>query len=170
MSTQPLEEDMVEQSLDSAREMEGKYLTFWTDKQLFGVPIADVVQIVGMQKITPMPESLPYAKGIINLRGDIIPTIDVRLRFGKPEAPYDERTCIIITSIHDTQIGFIVDEVNEVADIAEQEISMPPRLRSDEVVNDYLTGIAQKNGAVILLMDTEKILSEDVVQAIADGV
>ena len=96
----------IEQSDTS--EMDGKYLTFWTDGQLFGVPIADVVQIVGMQNITNIPEFPHYAKGVINLRGSIIPLIDMRLRLAKQEAPYDERTCIIVTNIEQRDVGLTV--------------------------------------------------------------
>lgn len=152
----------IEMAVDNtaASEMEGKYLTFWTDKQLFGIPIADVVQIVQMQPITEIPEFPSYAKGIINLRGSIIPTIDVRLRFGKMEAPYDEHTCIIVTSIQEKLIGFIVDSVEEVTDIPEEEVSAPPSMSGD-VTNTYLTGIGKHGGKVILLIDAQRILTGD---------
>lgn len=141
-------------------EMKGKYLTFWTDDQLFGVPIKDVVQIVGMQKITQIPEYPDYAKGIINLRGTIVPLIDVRLRLGKPEKEYNDRTCIIVTSVHNSYFGFIVDEVEEVTDISDDMISPPPKLSGD-TVNKYLTGIAKMNDKLVLTIDTAKILGEE---------
>ena len=141
-------------------EMKGKYLTFWTDDQLFGVPIKDVVQIVGMQKITQIPEYPDYAKGIINLRGTIVPLIDVRLRLGKPEKEYNDRTCIIVTSVHNSYFGFIVDEVEEVTDISDDMISPPPKLSGD-TVNKYLTGIARMNDKLVLTIDTAKILGEE---------
>lgn len=147
-------------------EMDGKYLTFFTDNQLFGVPICDVVQIVGMQEITTIPEYPDYAKGIINLRGSIIPVIDIRLRFLKPEIPYDERTCIIVTTINDMSIGFIVDAVDAVTDIDIDNISEPPHLSSNDS-SPYLTGIAKHEGKVVLLMDTAKILTLDIIQALA---
>lgn len=147
-------------------EMDGKYLTFFTESQLFGVPIADVVQIVGMQEITKIPEFPNYAKGIINLRGSIIPVIDVRLRFNKEEKEYDERTCIIVTQIHDLAIGFIVDAVDAVTDIDDNNISPPPKVSGNDITNAYLIGIAKHEGKVVLLMDTEKILSNDVMETI----
>lgn len=149
-------------------EMEGKYLTFWTDGQLFGVPIADVVQIISIQKITEVPEFPMYAKGIINLRGSIIPIIDVRLRLGKAEAPYDEHTCIIVTSINGHLVGLIVDSVNEVTDIPDEEISQPPRV-SHDLNSAYLTGIGKHDRSVILLLDTQKILSLDMLEAITQN-
>ena len=155
-------------SLASNAEMYGKYLTFWTDEQLFGVPISDVVQIVGIQEITVIPEFPEYAKGVINLRGNIIPLIDVRLRFHKPEAAYDERTCIIVTSINDNSIGFIVDSVDAVTDISDDCISQPPKLAGD-ATNTYLTGVAKVESKVVLLLDTGKILSEDAVMALSSA-
>lgn len=148
----------VVNSTDS--EMEGKYLTFWTEGQLFAIPIRDVVQIIGIQEITPIPEFPFYAKGIIHLRGSVIPIIDVRLRFGKPETEYNDHTCIIVTNIYDKYVGFVVDSVDEVTAIDEEEISPPPSMSNDQV-NAYLTGIAKHEKKVILLMDTTKIIQEN---------
>lgn len=153
----------VDEIIDNISEMAGKYLTFWIDKQLFGVPIKDVVQIVGMQEITEIPEFPAYAKGIIDLRGSVIPLIDVRLRFGIADMDYNERTCIIVTSIYGKEIGFIVDEVDEVANIDEQQISPPPQL-SGGGQSAYLTGIGRQEGKVVLLVDAAKMLDDDVVE------
>jgi purine-binding chemotaxis protein CheW len=149
-------------------EMEGKYLTFWTDGQLFGIPIADVVQIIGIQEITPLPEAPGYVKGVINLRGNIIPLIDVRVRFHKPEAEYGEHTCIIVTKIEDSFIGFVVDSVDEVAAIGDAEISAPPRLSADRT-NAYLTGIGKLHSKVVLLLDTARILTLDEFEAVSEA-
>ena len=137
-----------------------KFLTFWTDGELFGVPIADVVQIISMQGITPLPDFPAYAKGVINLRGNIIPVIDIRIRFGKPEAEYTDNTCIIVTNIEDSYMGFIVDSVDEVTDIDEDDISPAPKVSKD-ITNHYLTGIGQIGDRVVLLLDCAKILSEN---------
>ena len=91
-----------------------KYLTFLIDKQYYAYPIKDVREIIEMQPITEIPEFPSYAKGIIDLRNKVVPIIDVRLRFYKPEIEYTERTCIIVLDIKDIQIGFIVDTVDEV--------------------------------------------------------
>lgn len=145
--------------------LKNKYLTFYTDNQLFGIPIADVVQIVGMQDITTVPEFPSYAKGVINLRGSIIPIIDVRLRLKKEEITYNERTCIIVTTINDSYIGFIVDSVNEVANIQIENISNPPRMGTD-YINTYITGIAKLNSGIVLLMDLKKILNDKEIELI----
>lgn len=143
-------------------EMKGKYLTFWTDNQLFGVPIAYVVQIVGMQTVTEIPEYPSYAKGVINLRGGIIPLIDVRLRIGKPETTYNERTCIIVTDINDNDVGFIVDGVDAVIYIDDSLIEPPPQFSGG--VDGYITGIGKLENQVVLLMDTRKIVgAEDLI-------
>ena len=144
---------------ESTNEMSGKFLTFFTESQLFGVPISDVVQIVGMQKITEIPEFPYYAKGIINLRGEIIPVMDMRLRLGKMEATYDERTCIIVTSINQHYVGLIVDQVDEVTQISDEQISPPPTIASTN--SSYLVGIGKLTDKVVLLMNTGKLLGNE---------
>jgi len=139
--------------------LKDKYLTFFTDNQLFGIPIADVVQIVGIQEITAVPEFPSFAKGVINLRGIIIPIIDIRLRLKKDEIAYNERTCIIVTNINGSYLGFIVDSVNEVTNIYNENISNPPHMGSD-YTNTYITGIAKLNNQIVLIMDLKKILNE----------
>lgn len=160
MNEMVLEQEML--AVDHT-EMDGKYLTFFTEGQLFGIPIADVVQIVGIQEITVIPEFPQYAKGVINLRGSITPVIDMRLRLGKQEKEYDERTCIIVTQIREKAIGFIVDAVDAVTSIEDDNISPPPRVGADGS-SVYLTGIARHEGKVVLLMNSAKILSDDVMQ------
>nr|WP_300092996.1 chemotaxis protein CheW [Sedimentibacter sp.] len=147
--------------------LKNKYLTFYTEHQLFGIPIADVVQIVGVQEITRVPEFPDYAKGVINLRGTIIPIIDVRLRLKKEEKKYDERTCIIVTSINGSYIGFIVDSVDEVAKISEANISNPPKMGSD-YVSTYITGIAKLENKIVLLMNLKKMLNEKEIEMITN--
>lgn len=151
---------MFQESNTNFNEMDGKYLTFWTDSQLFGIAISDVQQIVAIQKITTVPEFPFYVKGIINLRGNIIPVIDIRLRFNKPETTYTELTCIIIMNIRQQFFGFIVDAVDEVTRIDEENISAPPSM-SSEVTCTYLKGIANLGSKVVLLLDAEKIASNN---------
>lgn len=158
-------QDSAEAKTNNGEEMEAesgldqKYLTFWTDSELFGIPISDVVQIISIQEITPLPDFPDYAKGVINLRGNIIPVIDIRIRFGKPEIAYNESTCIIVTRIEDTYMGFIVDSVDEVTDIEDDNITDAPKV-SQDVTNKYLTGIGRLGDRVVLLLDVGKILSE----------
>lgn len=146
-------------------EMQGKYLTFWTDEQLFAIPIVNVVQIIQMQDITPIPEFPHYAKGIINLRGTVIPTIDLRLRLGKMEMGYTAHTCIIVMSIHDQLAGLIVDQVNEVLPIEDDQISPPPALGSS-LSSRFLKGIGKTESGITLLLSVDRLIDENIYAAL----
>lgn len=150
----------------SVDEMRGRYLTFFIDNQVFGIPIADVIQIVGVQEITEVPEFPTYAKGIINLRGNIVPLIDMRIRFHKEELPYNDRTCVIVTNIGSRLIGLVVEAVDEVASISDEEISPPPVVSSDDT-DSYITGIGLKDNKIIVLLDTQKILSTAAIEKLS---
>lgn len=147
-------------------DLEGKWLTFWLDGQLYGSSIVHVEQIVSMMPITEVPEYPHYAKGIINIRGSIVPLIDLRLRLGKEEAEYTDHTCIIICRLEDSPIGFIADSVDAVLTIAPEMISAPPRM-GEEGASRYLTGIARipsEDGSpetLVLCLDTTKVLMRD---------
>ena len=138
-----------------------KYLTFVIDKNSFAVPIADVVSILQMQEIVPVPEFPPYAKGVINIRNEIFPVVDVRIRLCKPEKEYTGTTCIIMVNINSQQVGLIVDAVSEVTDIPYDKISAPPQGFSKEDVNSYLIGVANHNEQVILIIDSQKVVYDD---------
>lgn len=157
----------IDQMLD-ASEVKDKYLTFWTSDQIFGVSIADVVQIVQMQPVTEVPEFPDYAKGIITLRGLIIPIIDVRARFHMPQKEYDDRTCIIVCSMNDNFIGFIVDRVDEVTRIPKSEISPPPTLANENIA-EYLRGVSQRDKQLILLMDMKKFISQKHIEKLTEA-
>lgn len=146
--------------------MKGRYLTFLVDNQTFGIPIADVVQIVGVQEITKVPEYPSYAKGIINLRGSIIPLIDMRLRFHKEDKEYNERTCVIVTNIGGRSIGLVVESVDEVSALGDDEISPPPAVSAD-YTNRFLTGVGIHNKKIILLLDTQMILGRTELDSLA---
>jgi purine-binding chemotaxis protein CheW len=145
---------------------EEKYLTFWVDGQLLGIPVTDVIQIIGMQKIVEIPEHSSYVKGLICLRGEIVPVIDVRLRLGRINATYQERTCIIITKFEEGSFGFIVDGVDEVRDILEEYITPLSRIRSSWD-STYLTGVARlttgqsNHEKIILIVDMARLAGEE---------
>lgn len=146
--------------MEGIDDMEGRYLTFWTDGQMYGLPIADVVQIIRMEQITAIPEFPDYVKGVISLRGMIVPVIDVRIRFHKPEAAYTDYTCIIIAGIKGNLFGFVVDRVAEVTDkISPELISKPPQI-GNEGANQYLKGVVRMEGRLILMIVTSQILGE----------
>lgn len=159
--------DFSTESIDQA-ETHGKYLTFLSAEQVFGVSISDVVQIVGMQAITEVPDFPYYAKGIINLRGSIIPVIDIRCRLNKPEAEYTDRSCIIVASIRDNLFGFAVDEVDEVTEIPDDRITPPPLMGAD-ITAQYLTGVARLAEKIVLLIDTAKILGQSELDSLSSS-
>ena len=138
----------------------GRFLTFTLDDNVYGIPIKFVTEIIGMQAITPVPETPDYLKGITNLRGKIIPLIDVRLKFGKNEIEYNERTCVIVVEVEDLSVGLIVDMVDDVLTIPDDKIAPPP-IGTGGYDNRYIEGIGQAESQVILLLDAERILKSD---------
>jgi purine-binding chemotaxis protein CheW len=142
-----------------------KYLTFSVDKEVFGLDIQHVDDIIGIQDITLVPEQPEYIKGVINLRGKIIPTMDVRARFKKEERTYDDRTCIVVLNMHNTSVGVIVDRVVEVLDINEDQIAEPPRF-SDEYQSHYISGIGKINDDIAMLLDCNKLLNYEQIEAL----
>ena len=138
----------------------GRFLTFLLGKETYGIEIKCVTEIVGIQSITEMPEMPAYIKGIINLRGLIIPLLDVRLRFGKEAREYDDRTCVIVIHLSGISVGLIVDSVSEVLTIPEEDVVELPSLNNG-LKNGYVKNIGKLEGYVVLLLDCDKLLSED---------
>lgn len=139
----------------------GKFLTFLVGKEEYGIEIKYVTEIIGgIQAITEVPDVPDYVKGIINLRGKIIPVMDVNLRFKKEARPYDDRTCIIVIDLYDLSVGLIVDNVAEVVSIADEEIVPPPDARAG-FHNRYLKGIGKIGNAVKLILDCQRLLSNE---------
>lgn len=154
-----LEQELVENEEDTQKD---KYLIFSIGKESYGIDIAYVIEIIGIEPITEVPELPDYVKGVINLRGKIIPVMDVRLKFKKEEKEYDDRTCIIVVEIGGISIGLIIDRVEEVANIKEADISPPPKVtKNKDNANKYIKGIGKSGNAVRLLIDSDKLLEED---------
>lgn len=139
-------------------EQRDKYLTFALGNEIYGIEIRYVLEIIGVQTITEVPELPNFIRGIINLRGKIIPVMDVRLRFKKEFHPYNDRTCIIVISIDNTAIGLIVDRVIEVLSIPDTQIDPPPTYTLSS--NRYIQGIGKVDNEVRLLLDCNKLLNE----------
>lgn len=150
-------ENMLDELEDTQK---GKFLTFVLDKEEYGVEIQYVTEIIGIQAITQIPRLPDYVKGIINLRGKIIPVMDVRLRFGKEPREYNDRTCVIVVDIHNVTIGLIVDAVSEVLSINEEEIVAPPDV-TKAFQNKYIKGIGKTASGVKLLLECEKLIGEE---------
>lgn len=140
-----------------------KYLTFHLAEEEYGVEIKFVTEIIGIQKITKLPDMPDFIKGVINLRSKVIPVIDVRVRFKMDTIPYGERTCIVVVSIADSAIGLIVDEVSEVIDIPDKDIDLPPRT-SSKAHRQYIKGIGKVHDQVKIILDLDKLLSEEELQ------
>lgn len=143
------------------------YLTFRLGGEDYGIGIIHVTEIVGMQNITEVPDMPNFVKGVVNLRGQVIPVIDVRLRFGMPERDYDERTCIIVVNIRDVQLGMVVDTVNEVLTIAEDLISAPPRIAAANS-SRYIKGMGKIGEEVKILLDGDKLLFEEELESLGE--
>ena len=142
--------------------IKGRFLTFALGKESYGIEIRYVTEIIGIQPITEVPELPDYVKGIINLRGKIIPVMDVRLRFKKKFRDYNDRTCIVVIDIQHVSIGLIVDSVSEVITIPETEIVAPPEVSKEG--NRYICGIGKVGNEVKLLLDCDKLLNEHEMQ------
>ncbi len=136
---------------------EGKYLTFPISNEEFGIEIRSVREIIGIQKITIVPEMSHFVKGVINLRGKIIPVMDIRLKFGIQEREYDERTTIIVVHINEVDVGLIVDSVSEVIDIAHTDIELPSMTAGGNE-NKYVKAFGKVTEKVIIILDTAKLL------------
>ncbi len=140
----------------------GKYLTFQLANEEFGIGVLKVREIMGIQEITAVPQTPAHVKGVINLRGKVIPVVDLRLKFGMSTAEYTQRTCIIVTQVHGESgsilMGIIVDGVSEVLNLASSEIEDTPDF-GEEIAGRYLLGMAKVKGRVKILLDIDKVLS-----------
>jgi purine-binding chemotaxis protein CheW len=152
--------DQVEQELWDGDTLSGKFLSFIIGNEQYGIEIRYVTEIVGIQDITEIPELPEYVRGIINLRGKIIPVIDMRLRFKKVFKEYDDRTCVIVVDFREKNIGLIVDRVSEVFTLSEEEVE-PVRGESVICGNRYIKEIGKVNNVVTLILDCEKSLQDE---------
>lgn len=144
---------------ESEDTQKGKYMTFKSGSEYFGLEIQYVQQIIQSQSITRVPETEEYIKGLINLRGKIIPVVDVRLRFRQEPVEYNDKTCIIVITVRSVTVGLIVEQIAEVVEIPEENILPPPTLRhNDKNLQKYVRGIGRVGTSVKLLLDPEKLL------------
>lgn len=149
---------------------EGKYLTFSLVEEEYGIGILKIKEIIGMMPITAVPQTPGFVKGVINLRGKVIPVVDLRLRFGMPSIDYDDRTCIIVVEIGaygmNVVIGIVVDSVSEVLNIKAEEIEDTPTFGTS-LNTDYILGMAKMDGKVKILLDIDEVLGADELEALA---
>ncbi|MCD4742239.1 MAG: chemotaxis protein CheW [Desulfobacteraceae bacterium] len=155
-------EETMDQVIKATGLKTGKYLTFSLEKEEYGIGILKVKEIIGMMPITSVPRTPEFVKGVINLRGKVIPVIDIRLKFEMESIPYTERTCIIVVEIDSEEstvlIGIVVDEVSEVLNIGEKNIEETPAFGT-KLNTHYILGMAKIDGGVKILLNIDKILS-----------
>ena len=144
----------------------GQFMTFQTGREFFGIGISYINEIIQMQTITAVPEVEDYIKGLINLRGKIIPVIDIRVRFKMEPLEYTDRTCIIVINVKSMVIGLIVEKIAEVITITDDDIVPPPTLgRRDSEQNKYVYGLARIGDSIKLLLDPEKLVKDADIEA-----
>ena len=133
--------------------MEGKYLTFLVGDVGYGIEISYVVEIISVQDITLVPHTHAYVKGIINLRGTVVPVIDMGMRFGGAEVVYTDQTCIIVLSMDEMSVGILVDGVQDVTDIEDENIQDPPTTTGNAIKNHFIKAVGISGGDVKQLID-----------------
>jgi purine-binding chemotaxis protein CheW len=137
-----------------------RYMTFRIGEQDYGIGILDVNEIVSLQSITEVPDVPAYVKGMINLRGNVIPVVDVRLRFGMDPRDYDARTCVVVITVAGVTVGLVVDHVNEVGLFPAESISPPPSGGPRQATGDFVTGLGRRGETVTLLLDAARLVIE----------
>lgn len=157
--------EFVEEDEDTQK---GKYMTFILGNECYGIGINYVNEIIGLQRLTEIPEVEDYIKGLMNLRGKIIPVIDVRVRFKKQPLPYNDRTCIIVIDVNATVIGLIVDSIAEVVTIEDGDVVPPPNLGSGTASNKYVYGIGKIGEEVKLLLNCDKLINDEDLKVLAE--
>ena len=142
--------------------MRGKYLTFLVGDTGYGIEIGYVVEIISVQEITLVPNTHAYVKGIINLRGTVVPVIDMGMRFGRGEIEYTEKTCIIVLSLEDMSVGILVDGVQDVSNIDDEDIQEPPKTTGNSLKNHFIRAVGISGGEVKQLIDVYKVFEVDI--------
>jgi purine-binding chemotaxis protein CheW len=167
-----MEQSAVEREQKSSsaalRAKEGKYLTFVLGHEEYGLEILKVREIISVMEITEVPQVPAFIKGVINLRGKVIPIIDLRLKFGMSAIEYTRETCIIVVNVHDLLLGIVVDTVAEVLDIIEKDIDPAPTFGS-AIKTDFILGMGKVKGKVKILLDIDKVLSSEELEVVAQS-
>ncbi len=156
--------DLIDETLeleDDEDTQANKYMNFQIGNESYGISIRHVREIIELQKISEVPDMPVYVKGVINLRGKVIPIVDIRLRFGFEPRAYDDRTCIIVVEINDSAIGFIVDTVEDVVEIPEKDVEPAPHFKTASGREQYISGMGKIGENVKILLDVEKLIYED---------
>lgn len=159
----------MDKAIKAMADKEGKYLSFSLGNEEYGIGILKIKEIIGMMTITSIPQTPKFVKGVINLRGKVIPIIDLRLKFGMEPMAYTERTCIIVVEIEGEngtiQIGNVVDSVSEVLNIRAEQIEKPPTF-GVALNTNFLLGMAKMESGVKILLDINRVLAAEEIEAL----
>jgi len=165
-------DEKIDQAVKAMVDKEGKYLTFTLAEEEYGIGILKIKEIIGMLPITSVPQTPDFVKGVINLRGKVIPVMDLRLRFGMMSIDYTERTCIIVVEITGQTgtilVGIVVDAVSEVLNIKGDDIEKTPTFGT-KLNTDYILGMAKMEGEVKILLDIDQVLSSDELSMLSEA-
>ena len=157
-------EQATDAGISQAQSLAGKYLTFSLAGEEYGLEILKVREIIGIMEITSVPRTPEYVKGVINLRGKVIPVVDLRLKFEMEEAKHTEETCIIVVAVAGIEMGIVVDNVSEVLDIDGQDIEEAPSFGTN-VHTEFILGMGKSEERVTILLDISKVLTGDELEA-----
>lgn len=146
----------IEKESEKLEGLNDRYLLFDINGTTYGLPLALALEILTIQSITRLPCVAPYIKGIVNLRGKVIPVLDVRAKLGIPKRDYDDKTCIIVVDIHDMHIGLIVDTVSEVVTVPSDRIIPPPSNSAS-----YVSSVSELENSVVLNLDFDTFFEAD---------
>jgi len=164
--------DTMDQAVKVMTDREGKYLTFTIAEEEYGIGILKIKEIIGMMPVTSVPKTPEFVKGVINLRGKVIPVLDLRLRFGIEEIDYTERTCIIVVEVEGqggrVEIGIVVDSVSEVLNIKGSEIEDTPAFGTN-LDTAFILGMAKMEGGIKILLDIDRVLATHEVEALQNA-
>jgi purine-binding chemotaxis protein CheW len=164
--------EMIDQSVKAIVDREGKYLTFSLADEEYGIGILKIKEIIGMMSITTVPQTPEFVRGVINLRGKVIPVMDLRLRFGMDSIEYTDRTCIIVVEIAGEagtiQIGVVVDSVSEVLNVKGEDIEDTPTFGTN-LNTEYILGMAKMEGGVKILLDIDRVLKQEEIASLEEA-
>lgn len=155
------EEEFLVEDEENEDTQADKYLFFRIGKESYGIGIRHVIEIIELQSISSVPDMPDYVKGVINLRGKVIPIVDLRLRFGMEERAHDSRTCIVVTEVDGVLVGCLVDTVEEVLEIQPRNIEPPPRFKTVSGRDQYISGMGKSGEAIKIILDIERIVRDE---------
>ena len=148
-------------------DIEGKFLTFVLGEEIYGIEILKAREIIGLMDITTVPQTPDYMKGVINLRGKVIPVIDLRKKFSMQEGVHTQETCVIVVEVNSSSIGLIVDSVSEVSDITGEEIENAPSY-GQGIDTSFIMGLGKVKNKIIILLDIDAVLSTEELEMVEE--